>query len=345
MIRVGINGFGRIGRAFFRINLKNKLYKIEAINDIDPDLNNIAYLLKHDSTYGKIEEEVTIIGKKIQVGDKNISVYNEKKISSIPWENHDIDVVIDSSGIYHNVMDSKNLIGRVKKVIVTHSPKDGIDITLMNGVNEKKYNPNKHHIISSSICDANAVSPFIKVIEEFCGIENGNITTLHPWLSYQNLLDGNLKSISSPGHFWTDYALGRSSLNTMIPKKTSLMSALHKDFKNINSKINAMSFRTPTSIVSIADGTFLLKENVSKNDVIEMLRKFSKKYPSVIYLNENPLVSVDFLKSEFASNIDLRWLETNGKLLKFVIWYDNEWGYASVTYNLVKLILHGNSKI
>ena len=345
MIRVGINGFGRIGRAFFRINLKNKLYKIEAINDIDPDVSNIAYLLQYDSTYGKIDEKVTVNGNKIKVGDKTISVYNENQISSVPWETHNIDVVIDSSGIHDNVINSKRLIGRVKKVIVTHSPKDGVDITLMNGVNEKKYKPYDHHIISSSICDANAVSPFIKIIEESFGIENGNITTLHPWLSYQNLLDGNLKSISSPGHFWTDYALGRSSLNAMIPKKTSLMSALNKVFKNINSKINAMSFRTPTSIVSIADGTFLLKENVSKNDVIETLRIFSKQYPSVIYLNERPLVSVDFLKSEFASNIDLRWLDINGKLLKFVIWYDNEWGYASVTYNLVNLILHGNSKI
>ena len=116
------------------------------------------------------------------------------------------------------------------------------------------------------------------------------------------------------------------------------MSALNKVFKNVHSKINAMSFRTPTSIVSIADGTFLLKENVSKNDIIETLRNFSKKYPSVIYLNEGPLVSVDFLKSEFASNIDLRWLDINGKLLKFVIWYDNEWGYSQRVVDLAEVV-------
>ena len=165
MIRVGINGFGRVGRAFFRNKLKNKLHKIEAINDMRSySVNNIAYLLQYDlPTYGKIDEKVTVDGNKIKVGDKTISVYNEKSnILCAMGRAHNIDVVIDSSGIHDNVINSKRLIGRVKKVIVTHSPKDGVDITLMNGVNEKQYKPYDHHIISSSICDANAVSPLYK---------------------------------------------------------------------------------------------------------------------------------------------------------------------------------------
>ena len=175
-------------------------------------------------------------------------------------------------------------------------------------------------------------------------MKNGFVTTLHPWLSYQNLLDGGVKSISSPGHYWKDYGLGRSSINTMIPKETSLMKAMSQIFdKKIEDKIKAMSFRTPTSIVSIADGTFLLNTKTNKDQIKKLISYHSKKYPNVIAINNKPLVSIDFLKSESASNIDLRWLDINGDLLKFIIWYDNEWGYSSVTYNLVKIVMDGNN--
>lgn len=344
MIRVGINGFGRIGRSIFRINLKHKKYKIVAINDIDPDINNLAYLLKYDSTYGNIEHIVEVNGDELIVGDDKLKVLNEKNISDVNWAAHGVDVIIDSSGILKNVIKAKKIIGQVKKVIVTHSPNTGIDITLINGVNESSYDFDKHHIISSSICDANALAPFYHLINNEHGVKNGFVTTLHPWLSYQNLLDGSVKSISSPGHYWKDYGLGRSSINTMIPKETSLMKAMSQIFdKKIEDKIKAMSFRTPTSIVSIADGTFLLNTKTNKDQIKKLISYHSKKYPNVIAINNKPLVSIDFLKSESPSNIDLRWLDINGDLLKFIIWYDNEWGYSSVTYNLVKIVMDGNN--
>lgn len=344
MIRIGINGFGRIGRSIFRINLKHKLYEIVAINDVDPDINNLSYLLQYDSTYGNLDSNVQVDENKILVDDCQVRVFNEKNIADVDWSSCGVDLIIDSSGIFENVINAKKLIGIVKKIIVTHSPKSGVDITLMNGVNESNYNYDKHHIISSSICDANALAPFYNLINNNFGVKNGFVTTLHPWLSYQNLLDGSVKSISSPGHFWNDYGLGRSSINSMIPKETSLMKAMSYVFGGeIENKIKAMSFRTPTSIVSIADGTFVLDKKVDKELIKNLIIKFLIKYPKTLSINEKPLVSLDFLKTEYAGNIDFRWISVNENLLKFIIWYDNEWGYSSVTYNLIKIVLNGNN--
>ena len=343
MIRLGINGFGRIGRALFRINLLHKEYEIVAINEIDPDIDNMAYLLKYDSTYGKLfSHKISREGDYLVVDDKKIKVYHERNIKDIDWKHHNIDVVIDSSGVFENVKGAKFLTDNkiIDKVVVTHSPNSGIDLTLMIGVNDKSYNKENHHIISSSICDANAVTPFFHLINSKFGIEVGEVTTLHPWLSYQNVLDGNLRSVSSPGHFWNDYALGRNSTASLIPKETSLVSAMQKVLTGVEDIVYAMSFRTPTAIVSAADGSFYLKNNTTIEEVIECVENFSKEYPGVIQLDNKSLVSIDYLANENAAILDGRWLKVfNRKLLKFVLWYDNEWGYAKRTYNIIKFIL------
>lgn len=188
-IRIGINGFGRIGRALTRINLKKTDYELVVINEIDPDINNIAYLLKYDTTYGKLSKDKVEVEKNhLKVNGSLITLFHESNIEKVPWSNFNVDVVIDSSGINQNVMNSRYLLDKgIKKVIISHSPKEGIDFTFMNGVNEKLYDKERHHIISSSICDANAVGPFYKLIDDNFGIEISEVTTLHPWLSYQNL--------------------------------------------------------------------------------------------------------------------------------------------------------------
>lgn len=343
MIKVGINGFGRIGRALFRINLLHKEYEIVAINEIDPDIDNMAYLLKYDSTYGKLfNNKISREGDCLVVDDNKIKVYHEKSIKDIDWKQHNVDVVIDSSGVFENVIGAKYLTDHkiVNKVIVTHSPKSDIDLTLMIGVNDKSYNNDNHHVISSSICDANAVAPFFHLINSNFGIEVGEVTTLHPWLSYQNVLDGNLRSVSSPGHFWNDYALGRNSTVSLIPKDTSLVSAMQKVIPGVESIVDAMSFRTPTAIVSAADGTFYLKAKTSIEEVIDCVEAYQKEYPGVLLLDSKSLVSIDYMANENAAILDGRWLKLlNGKMLKFVLWYDNEWGYAKRTYNIIKFIL------
>ena len=214
MISIGINGFGRIGRAVFRQIIDSNKFIVKAVNDIDSDVDNHAYLLKYDSTYGKLRNHsVSAQGDVMQVDDRPCKFYSKSDISNVPWKNHGVDVVIDSSGVAENVHSAHTLIsnGDVKKVVVTHAPSAGSDVTIMVGVNHHGYDKTIHHVISSSICDANAVAPFFKVIDDAFGIELAEVTTLHPWLQYQNLLDGTVGSVSNPGHFWKDYALGRSS--------------------------------------------------------------------------------------------------------------------------------------
>ncbi len=341
MIKIGINGFGRIGRALTRINLKHQKFQIIAINDIDNDINNLAYLLKYDSTYGKLQEEkVDVSDDKLIINEQETKIFSKKNITDIPWVELGVDIVIDSSGVFQNVIDAHKLIKKgLKKVIVTHSPKSGIDFTFMNGVNDKQYKKDIHHVISSSICDANAVAPFYKLIDNNFGIELGEITTLHPWLSYQNLVDGTIKSVSSPGHNWNDYALGRSSVGSLIPKETSLCNAVDAVMPNFSEKVHSTSFRTPTSIVSAADGVFLLKKTTSIKDIYIAINEYCKKYPNVLFLDNRSLVSIDYLSNENAAVIDSRWLNLNkNKMLKFVLWYDNEWGYTSRVYNLINKI-------
>ena len=347
MIKIGINGFGRIGRAIFRQALASEKFTVAAVNDIDGNLGNHAYLLKFDTTYGKLDDhEVEAGGESLIVDGYHYPFYSHSHIGLVPWNSHDVDVIIDASGVTENVRRAHDVLAHssVKKIVVTHAPSpEDIDITLMDGVNVDRYDNRLHHVISSSICDANAVAPFFQVIDNSFGIEVGQVTTLHPWLQYQNLLDGLSQSVSSPGHQWNDYALGRSSVGSLIPKETTLVSALEHVLPGISQRMHATSFRTPTSIVSVADGVFLLSRKAEVGDVTEALGQYCKNNPGVLLLDGRSLVSIDYTKSEYAAVVDTRWLHLNGqRLLKFVLWYDNEWGYASRALRIVDIVSQQN---
>jgi len=338
MITIGINGFGRIGRAMARLNLRHQKYRLAAINDIDRDTHNLAYLLKYDTTYGKlfgvkIEAERDVI----RINGDNIQIFNEANIDDVPWREIGVDVVVDASGVLQNVLSAKDIVtDSVKKVLVTHAPKQGIDFSYMYGVNADNYDKTRHHVVSSSICDANALAPFYKLIDREFGIVLGEVTTLHPWLSYQNLLDGTLQSVSSPGHQWRDYALGRSSVGVLIPKETTLCDAMLEVLPESAETLHASSFRTPTSIVSCVDGVFLLEKETTLARVNEALESYTDAFPGVLELDERSLISIDYLGNESSAVVDLRWLHlSKGKMLKFVLWYDNEWGYASRAYQII----------
>jgi glyceraldehyde 3-phosphate dehydrogenase len=342
-INIGINGFGRIGRAIYRILQNNSNLKVVAVNDIDPLIGNHAYLINYDTIYGQLSNKVKVNRQNnilISNSDK-VVFFSEQKIEDVPWDNSGVDVVIDSSGIYSNVEGAHRIINSiVKKVIITHSPKDSIDQTIIIAANEKKYSKNKHHVISSSICDANACAPILKLLDEHFGIEDGFVTTLHPWLGYQNLVDGSLKSVSSPGHYWKDFALGRASQDSLIPKKTTLMPAIKMALPGMKQDINAMSFRVPTAIVSASDMTLTLRKNINEKDLLEKFNELAICYPEVVLLNEESLVSIDFKGISQSCVIDLRWLNIYGlNKLKLVIWYDNEWGYANRVIDVAKLSL------
>ena len=290
MIRVGINGFGRIGRCIYRIIQNKSNIHVNCINDIDSSIANHVYLLNYDSIYGRLDKRVHIDNDRIFDGENEIKFYSSNNIDDVPWDLNKVDIVIDASGTYQNVIRSHQIANNiVSKVIITHSPKDNVDATIIIGVNESSYNDKEHHVISGSICDTNACAPVIKVLDENFQIRNGFITTIHPWLGYQNLLDGNIKSVSSPGHYWKDFALGRSSINSLIPKNTTLIPAIRKVLPNLSKELFAMSFRVPTSIVSASDLTLNFNKKFSKDELLEKFNSLVDNYPNSVIINKDSL--------------------------------------------------------
>ena len=345
-MKIGINGFGRIGRAILRINYIQSEFEIVAVNDIDPNIDNHAYLLKYDTQYGRFKGKVRSDAKNnhLIVDGQNIHFFSEENIDQVPWDNYDVDVVLDSSGIYSNVIHGKQLLesSRVKHIVVTHSPKDGVDKTVIFGVNDDEIDIGKHKIFSTSICDSNASGPVLHHLEREYGISHGFITTLHPWLSYQNLVDGSLRSVSSPGHFWNDFALGRASTESLIPKSTTLIGALAKVMPETAMKLDAMSFRVPTGIVSSSDLTITLKKEISAKEINDLFLAISMKDGSYLGYQEDQTVSIDFKGIHKSCFVDGRWTRViNGDTLKLILWYDNEWGYSNRVYDMAKF-LKGN---
>lgn len=339
-LRLGLNGLGRIGRHIFKMCIDDPLIELIGINEINPDLNNWAYTLNYDSIYGQSKYKSFVENNKIICNGNSIYSSINKDINDVPWEDWGVDIVIDSSGVLENTIKAKKIINRnVKKIMFTNSPKN-IDFTMILGVNEKKYIPEKHNLIACSICDATALSPVIKVVDEFYRIKHGYVTTLHPWLSYQNLMDGPSSSWSVPGEVYHHFALGRSAIGNMIPKPTSAMDAVFEVLPSVTRDIGSFSYRTPTQIIGSADITLTVEEKTTKNELIKALQNFqnSQKY-NILKIDNGPLVSMDYIGEDYSAVVDTRWLDViNAKLLKIVLWYDNEYGYCCNVINQVKYL-------
>jgi len=341
-LRIGINGLGRIGRQLFKLASNEEDIQIVGINEINPDINNWAYMLNFDSIYGKSENKVKAINNNLVINKNKIRTSSCSSIKDIPIEEWDIDILVDCTGILENVINSKYLIKnkKTKKILITHSPEE-VDFTMILGVNENQYNDKKHNIVASSICDATAIAPVTKIVNELFNIENGFVTTLHPWLSYQNLMDGPSSSWSVPGKVYHHYALGRSAISGLIPKPTSAMDAVFKVLPQLNSsKVGSFSYRTPTQIVGSADITYYLEKKVSKSTLLDIFYKYEKsqKYP-ILKITDEPLISNDYIGEKYSAILDLRWFEViDNKLIKLVLWYDNELGYSYNVMNQLKFI-------
>jgi len=345
MINVGINGFGRIGRSITRIISDTNNIRVSIINEIDENIDNLSYLIRYDSVYGKFNKKVEVKNKNIISIDKNdIKVFSKKTIDEVPWEKYDVDVVIDATGVKANVKNSKKILSKkLRKVIITHSPENFVDFTLILGVNEKKYDNKKHNVISSSICDASALGPILHQLDKNFDIENGFVTTLHPRLSYQNILDGSIKSVSNPGHNWKDFSLGRDSISNLIPKNTTAVKAVTKCLKNLENKIDGLSFRVPTAMVCASDLTIQLKKKISKEIIFEHFKNLSKKNEKIYGFQEETLVSSDHLGTSKSVIVDANFINVmDSNLLKMVIWYDNEWGYSNRVVDIARLVLKKN---
>ena len=346
-MNVAINGFGRIGRVISRQIIDSKEIKLVHVNDIIQSVKNIAYLLKYDSTYGKINDKLKISANKVEIKKTKFQYSTQSDISKIKF-NSKIDILIDCSGDEKNIIRAKQLIKKNKiKYYIFTMTSSLIEKELIIGLNDNQ-SLKKNKIFSSSICDANAISHFLNYFNKNYTILSGSVTTLHPWLTYQNLLDGAAKGIDSDPNKYTpkksknihlveNFALGRSSVSSLIPKKTTAVDVCEKIIPSIKNKIISHSFRVPTSVVSCADIILNLKHS-EKNIIKKLLSWVSNhKYLSV---SEDYCTSKDFEKSNYSAILDKNWVISKNNLIKFVVWYDNEWGYSSRVLDLAKKLIN-----
>lgn len=336
MLRIGLNGLGRIGRAIFRINHQNPAFQVVAINDVNPSTANMAYLLKYDSIFGRLNGEVHAEGDQIHVDKQVIPVTHYHRVDEVPWEKAGVEVVIDATGVIANLCALRNIKG-VKNTIFTHSS-EHVDRTVIFGVNESEYRGD--FLLSSSICDANAFAPTMKLLDQHFEVEHGFLTTLHPWLGYQNLMDSTCRSFAYPGENHDNFALGRASTEALIPKTTSCVKASAQVLPWLSNKFQCLSYRVPTPVVSSADISVKLKKKVKKEEVINVFMEAEKNQRTAVFQNNfEPLISKDFAQNQHSAIVDHRWTEVNDyNYLKVILWYDNEWGYSSRVVDLVKLI-------
>ncbi|MBO9399408.1 aldehyde dehydrogenase [Shimia sp. R9_3] len=333
-LNIAINGFGRIGRAIFRQAHRDHRFRVVMINDINPDEKNVCYMYNFDSIQGVSQGEAAlqvVSSNALRVGSEGDEIRYSREEDVAALDCADIDILIDASGLSNNGASLSALVEKFPKlkVLTTHIHPDA-DICLVLGANHEQLDISASSIISTSICDATALAPVLRCLDEAYGVERGHITTVHPWLNYQNLLDGPSTSWANPGEIYDHYPLGRSALDNLIPKPTSAVTATFKSLPNFDAKISSFSYRVPTSLVGSADLVLQLKEApASKASVISAFEKFNSAFAWKLFgINTDPLISRDFINREESAIIDARWLDIVDNQIHLILWYDNENGYA-----------------
>ena len=328
-VKIGINGFGRIGRNIFRQAMNNDQVEIVAINDLT-DADMLAHLLKFDSVHGKLQEEVQVDGNDIIIGGKKMHVYSEQDPINIPWENHGVEVVIESTGRFTKREDAnKHIEAGAKKVIIS-APASDDDFTVVMGVNEKEYDAENHHIISNASCTTNCLAPFAKVLHEKFGVKRGLMTTIHSYTNDQQILDLPHK----------DYRRARAAAVNMIPTSTGAAKAVGKVLPELDGKLNGMAVRVPVPDGSVVDLVAELEENVTAEQVNNTFRDAANgELKGILTYSEDPLVSTDIVGDAHSSIIDgLSTMVLEDNMVKIVSWYDNEMGYSSRCLDLAQYL-------
>jgi glyceraldehyde 3-phosphate dehydrogenase len=319
-VKVGINGFGRIGRNILRTALEEKNFDLVAVNDLT-DPKTLAHLLKYDSILGNLKHDVRAEGDSISVDGKKFKVFKEKDPALIPWESVGAQIVIESTGRFTKAEDAKkHLRGLVKKVIIS-APATGEDVTIVLGVNDDKYDPAKHHIISNASCTTNCLAPIAKVIHDNFGIQSGTMTTIHSYTNDQVILDFPHK----------DLRRARAAALSMIPTSTGAAKALHLAVPELKGKLDGFALRVPTPNVSVVDLVAFVDKKTTVEEVNAALKKASEEGPLKGYLGyeTEELVSMDFRGDPRSSIVDsLMTRVVAGNCVKVISWYDNEWGYS-----------------
>lgn len=328
-VKVGINGFGRIGRNVFRAALNNAEMEIVAINDLT-DANMLAHLLKYDTVHGTLQQEVTVDGQYLVVGNQKVKVLAERDPAQLGWGELGVEVVVESTGRFTKREDAaKHLEAGAKKVIIS-APADNEDITIVMGVNQDKYDAANHHVLSNASCTTNCLAPFAKVLNDEFGIKRGMMTTIHSYTNDQQILDLPHK----------DYRRARAAAENMIPTSTGAAKAVSLVLPELKGKLNGMAVRVPTPNVSIVDLVAELDREVTADEVNAALKAAAEgPLKGILHYSELPLVSSDYNGSPASSSIDsLSTMVLDGNMVKVLSWYDNEVGYSSRVVDLIDYI-------
>ena len=327
--KVGINGFGRIGRNVLRTALGDADIDFVAVNDLT-DTRTLAHLLKYDSIMGNLEHDISADGDTIKIGSDSFKVFSEKDPAAIDWESVGAEIVIESTGRFTKAEDArKHLRGSVKKVIISAPAKDE-DITIVLGVNEDKYDAANHHIISNASCTTNCLAPVAKVIHENFGIKNALMNTIHSYTNDQQLLDLPHK----------DLRRARAAALSMIPTSTGAAKAVALVIPELKGKFDGISVRVPTPNVSLVDVVINVEKETSTEEVNQVLKNAANnELKGILAFSEEPLVSIDFRGNPNSSIVDAENTKViGGTCIKILSWYDNEWGYSCRVRDLVKFI-------
>ncbi|RBP48233.1 glyceraldehyde 3-phosphate dehydrogenase [Roseimicrobium gellanilyticum] len=344
MIKIGINGFGRIGRLVFRAicdqGLLGKEIDVVAVNDLVP-ADNLAYLVKYDSTQGKAKEEVYSKKSSDSVAEDDVLVVDGHEIkclavkegpAALPWKELGVDIVIESTGLFTEAEKAAGHLKAGAKKVIISAPGKNEDITVVMGVNHEKYDAQKHNIISNASCTTNCLAPIVHVLlKEGFGVEEGLMTTVHSYTATQKTVDGPSKK---------DWKGGRSAAINIIPSTTGAAKAVGLAIPEVKGKLTGMSFRVPTPTVSVVDLTVKTVKETSYKEICAAMKKASETYlKGILNYTADEVVSTDFIHDSHSSIFDAgSGLELNSRFFKLVSWYDNEWGYSNRCVDLVKYI-------
>lgn len=330
-IKVGINGFGRIGRQVFRAlrQTYNDRVEVVALNDLFDAETNF-HLLEYDSVYGRAHFDATINGQDVTIGDWNVHCFSERDPQQLTWSAYDVDVVVESTGIFRKASQAAvHMENGAKKVIITAPAKEE-DITIVMGVNHDQYDPARHHIVSNASCTTNCLAPVALVLQRSFGIKLGNMTTIHSYTNDQRILDMAHK----------DARRARAAACNIIPTSTGAAQAVAKVIPELKGKFTGYSLRVPTPTVSVVDFSGILEKSTDTETLLATIKEASETYlKGILAYNDKPLVSMDFKGDPHSSILEAPYTTVQeGNLVKVVAWYDNEWGYSNRVCDLICLM-------
>ncbi len=331
MIRVAINGFGRIGRLVFRAGINNKNIDFVAVNDLT-DAKTLAHLLKYDSVHGILNADIKAKDSSIMVNGKEIKIFSEKNPEKLPWKKLDIDVVVESTGIFRTKEGAeKHLKAGAKKVLIS-APFKGENFikTIVIGVNEKDYDKKKDNVISLASCTTNCLAPVVKVLNDNFGIEKGFMTTIHACTNDQKILDLPHK----------DLRRARAANLSIIPTTTGAAKAVTETIPELKGKLDGMAMRVPVADGSITDFVAVLKKETTAEEINKLFKSVAEhELKGILEYTEEPIVSIDVVGNPHSAIFDAELTKTSGNLVKVIAWYDNEWGYSCRMVEFIKMMV------